>query len=89
MSPVPQHEAELEQATLSEFLYTLRHPSRESTFVQQVIQDSKAYYAAEDVTALDRRVIIEILSYTRKMAVRMGGIAIVLTLGILLSVFTS
>lgn len=88
VSPVPQHEAELERATISEFFYTLRHPSRTSTFVQQLIQDTEAYYAAEDVTALDRREIIEILSYTRKMAVRMGGIAIVLTLTTFLCLFT-
>lgn len=76
MPAVPRHEAEQDQATLSEFLYTLRHPSRTSTFVRELIEGARAYYAAEDVAALDRRELIELLSYTRRIAIKMGACAL-------------
>lgn len=77
----PQHEAELERQWLKSCLSAFRHPSQLLSFIQTSWHDTRSYYAARDVLDLEIEELIQIISYTRKMAVKLTGGA--LFLGIL------
>ncbi|KAI1197746.1 hypothetical protein F5X97DRAFT_324171 [Nemania serpens] len=81
----PPHEAELERRMIRQCIYTFQHPSTALSFFKTVWTDSIAYYAAEDVVDLERAELVQIISWTRKVAMKMTGSALLLGLIIVLA----
>ncbi|KAI1816358.1 hypothetical protein GGS20DRAFT_241238 [Poronia punctata] len=84
--PRPRHEVELERNAISSLLEALRHPTQIPSFIRTVWADTRAYYAAADVLDLERAELIQIVSYTRKMALKLTGSALFLGLLVILAV---
>lgn len=74
----PRHERESERAAWLAFIHALRHPSELGLFFRSSIADTRDYYAARDVVDLEREELIQIIAWTRKMALNMTGSALFL-----------
>ncbi|KAI0149702.1 hypothetical protein F4776DRAFT_602839 [Hypoxylon sp. NC0597] len=81
--PYPRHEAELERRAIRDCLHAFRHPSELPSQLKSSWRQTRDYYAARDVVDLEREELIELISWTRKIALKMAGSA--LFLGILLA----
>ncbi|KAI1184858.1 hypothetical protein F5B17DRAFT_61367 [Nemania serpens] len=84
MSHTPPHEAELERRMVRQCLHTLQHPLTAPSFLKTVWNDSLAYYAAQDVVDLERAELVQIISYTRRTAMKFFGSVLLLMLIIIL-----
>ncbi|KAF4626425.1 hypothetical protein G7Y89_g11734 [Cudoniella acicularis] len=83
MSEVPEHEARIERRTVSAFLHFFRRPREIKTFFRDLYAGTSAYYRAQDVVDLERGELIELISYARKMSIKMSVSS--LFLGLLVS----
>lgn len=81
----PRHEAELARASLRNCLNIFRHPSQFLSFLKDSWHHTRDYYAARDVVELERGELIQIISYSRKMALKMTGSALFLGLIVVLA----
>ncbi|KAI1414093.1 hypothetical protein F5Y13DRAFT_159711 [Hypoxylon sp. FL1857] len=78
--PYPRHEAELERRALRDCLHAFKHPSEMPSQLKSSWRQTRDYYAARDVVDLERAELIEIISWSRKMALKMTGSALFLGL---------
>lgn len=78
-----RYEAQIDRTTLSAFLHTFRHPREIGIFFRDIFTGTRAYYRAQDVVDLERGELIELISWTRKMAIKMTASS--LFLGLLVS----
>lgn len=78
--PYPQHEADLERQTVYGCLQAVRHLSRLPSFARDLVSSTSAYYAARDVVDLDHQQLTEIISFTRKMVIKVMGMSLFLVL---------
>lgn len=63
--------------------YAISHPSTLPQFFRDVFRDTKLYYQGQDTVDLERDELVKIISYSRKMAIKMSGAS--LFLGLLVS----
>ncbi|KFZ22992.1 hypothetical protein V502_02528, partial [Pseudogymnoascus sp. VKM F-4520 (FW-2644)] len=63
--------------------YAISHPSTLPQFFRDVFRDTKLYYQGQDTVDLERGELVKIISYSRKMAIKMSGAS--LFLGLLVS----
>ncbi|KAI1109268.1 hypothetical protein F5Y14DRAFT_458465 [Nemania sp. NC0429] len=83
----PPHEAEIERRFVSECLYTLRNPLGIPSFLKTVWNDSISYYAAQDVVDLERAELIQVISYTRTLGIKMAGSTFLLLFMLIFALF--
>lgn len=82
--PYPRHEAELELEAWRNCGRMCTHPSEIPSICSNNWRQTRDYFAARDVVDLDREELIELISWTRKMAMKLTGYA--LFLGFLVAV---
>jgi len=77
------YEAQIDRTTISSFLHIIRHPRELRTFFRDIYTGTRAYYRAQDVIDLERAELVELISWTRNMAIKMTASS--LFLGLLVS----
>ncbi|KAI0385128.1 hypothetical protein F5Y04DRAFT_246878 [Hypomontagnella monticulosa] len=82
----PHYEAELDRASFTSCLRIFRHPSEAPSLLRSCWHDTRDYYAARDVVELERGELIQIVSYSRRLALKMTGSALFLGLLVVLAV---
>jgi len=82
MPSTPRHEADIERDTYLACFHAIRHPTALPTFFRELGTNTRAYYAGQDVVDLDKEEIIELLSWTRKMAIKSAGYGLIAGLSI-------
>lgn len=85
--PYPRHEAQLERDVLRSCLYLLQHPSEFSSTLRESYHRTRDYYAGRDLVDLERGEIIQIVSWTRKMALKMAGSSMLLLVFLFVALF--
>ncbi|KAI1078521.1 hypothetical protein F5B20DRAFT_547322 [Whalleya microplaca] len=80
----PRHEAELDRRSIRTCIRILQHPSELPSILEPSWNQTRDYYAARDVVGLEREELIEIISYLRKMGLRMAGSTLFLGLIVVL-----
>ncbi|KAI1136914.1 hypothetical protein F5Y05DRAFT_90434 [Hypoxylon sp. FL0543] len=81
----PRHEAELDRRSFRNCLRIFKHPSEIPSLLKSAWHQTRDYYAARDVVELERGELIQIISYSRKMAIKMTGSALFLGLIVVLA----
>lgn len=82
----PRHEAEQDRQSLRDCVNLFRRPAQLSSFLKTSWHRTKDYYAARDTIDLERGDLVQIISFSRKMAVKMTGSALLLGLIVVLAV---
>ncbi|KAI2609501.1 uncharacterized protein GGS25DRAFT_520302 [Hypoxylon fragiforme] len=74
----PNHEASLDRESLHSCLRLFTHPSSIPSTLAASWHETGNYYAARDVLELERAELIQIIAYTRRMAIKLTGSALFL-----------
>lgn len=85
----PRHEAEITEQSWRNCLRIFRHPSEAPTLIRNSFTNTRDYYAGRDVVDLERAELIKIISWTRRMGLKMTGSALFLGLLVCLALVTS
>lgn len=79
-----RYEEQGAQETITACLSAIRHPSTLPQFFRSCITGTGVYFRAGDVIDLERSELVQVISYSRKMAMKMTGAS--LFLGLLVAV---
>jgi hypothetical protein len=84
-----QYEAQLDRKTIFACFQAIRHPSRLPIVLRDFVACTRSYYSAQDVVDLERGELIELVSWTRKMTLKMTGSSLFLGLLVFLALMRS
>jgi VIT1/CCC1 family predicted Fe2+/Mn2+ transporter len=80
-----RHEAEIDRAAARGCIEAFRHPSQLPTLFRNIFTSTRAYYRAEDTIDLERGELIKLVSWTRKMAIKLTASSLLLGLIVILA----
>ncbi|KAI5918876.1 hypothetical protein F4810DRAFT_715106 [Camillea tinctor] len=76
--PYPRHETELQRQAFRDCAHAMRHPKEIPALLRGSWQQTRDYYAGRDVAGLERGEIVELLAWTRRIAIKMSGLSFIL-----------